>query len=278
VTALINGNRAVGQSIGIFGMELAIKKAKEQGVGLVTIKESNHYGIAGYYAEMAANENLLGISMTNSRAIMPATFGVVPLIGTNPVAVAFPGEPYPFLYDASSTISSIGKIEVAEKSGKELVSPWGLDEEGNPSTNPSEILKDFPKREIAGVLPLGGAGEETGGYKGYGQGLIVEILTAILSGGMTSEEITANAKDGACHFFLVIAPEKFGNLEGMKARLVDYFEHLKKSNLTNPEQRVYIHGEKEFEKREAYLKEGVPIEKEIWAEFEALCRKNNVEI
>ncbi|MFP3154836.1 Ldh family oxidoreductase [Lachnospiraceae bacterium ZAX-1] len=277
VMAVVHGNQAMGQLVALFAMEQAIKKAKKNGIGLVVVRDSNHFGIAGYYAELAARENLLGISMTNSIAVMPATFGVVPLIGTNPVAFAFPGEPYPFLYDASSTVVSLGKIEVAEKSGQVLPAPWGLDQCGNPSVQPSEILEDFGKRNIGGVLPLGGAGEENGGYKGYGQGLIVEILTAILSGGTTSSEISSLETSGACHFFLAIDPGLFGSVESMKERLQHYFARLRSSNLTDQKQRVYIHGEKEFEKRERYLREGIPIEKEIWEEFEKLCGKNRVE-
>jgi len=278
VTALVNANRAMGQLAALFSMQLAIEKAKAQGIGIVVTKDSNHFGIAGYYAQLASKQNLIGICTTNSRAVMPATFGAVPLIGTNPVAFSFPNEPYDFLYDASSTVVSLGKIEVCSKAGKKLPSPWGLNQAGKPSSDPNEILDDLPNRTIGGVYPLGGPGEDAGGYKGYGQGLIVEILTAILSGGMSSDVISNSVKDGACHFFLALDPTCFGNLKDMKARLSAYFERLRKSNIADPKQRIYIHGEKEFEKRALYQEKGIPVDVEIWREFEAICRRNQVAI
>jgi LDH2 family malate/lactate/ureidoglycolate dehydrogenase len=276
--ALVNANRAMGQLSALFSMDLAVKKAKSQGVGVVVTRDSNHFGIAGYYAERASKQNLLGICATNSRATMPATFGSSPLIGTNPIAFAFPNTPYDFLYDASSTVVSVGKIEVCAKKGRELPIPWGLDREGNPTTNPSEILGGLASGGIGGVLPLGGSGEDAGGYKGYGQGLMVEILTAVLSGGTTSDGISRAKKDGACHFFMVLDPAKFGDVERMKEDAAVYFERLRRSNIVDRSRRVYIHGEKEFEKRERYLREGIPIGAEVWAEFEEICRRNEVTV
>jgi LDH2 family malate/lactate/ureidoglycolate dehydrogenase len=273
--ALVNANRAMGQLSALFSMDLAVKKAKSQGVGVVVTRDSNHFGIAGYYAERASKQNLLGVCATNSRAAMPATFGSLPLIGTNPIAFAFPNAPYDFLYDASSTVVSVGKIEVCAKKGRKLPIPWGLDRNGNTTTKPGEILDGLASGETGGILPLGGYGEDAGGYKGYGQGLMVEILTAILSGGATSDGISRSKKDGACHFFMVLDPAKFGDVDRMKEQTAAYFERLRRSNVDRG-RRVYIHGEKEFEKRERYLREGIPIEADAWAEFEEICRRNEV--
>jgi LDH2 family malate/lactate/ureidoglycolate dehydrogenase len=278
VTAVVNANRAMGQLAALFSMDLAIEKAKAQGVGVVATRESNHFGIAGYYAERASKQNLLGICATNSRASMPATFGSLPLIGTNPIAFAFPNAPYDFLYDASSTIASVGKIEVYAKEGHTLPAHWGLDRAGNPTADPCEILSGLAGGDIGGGLPVGGAGEDAGGYKGYGQGLIVEILTAILSGGMTSDSISSEKRDGACHFFLALDPGRFGDVGRMKARLAEYFERLRRSNATSRNRRVYLHGEKEFERRERYALEGIPVDAGIWAEFEEICRRSQVTV
>ncbi|MDR3050364.1 MAG: Ldh family oxidoreductase [Oscillospiraceae bacterium] len=275
-TAVVDARRAMGQLAALFCMRLAMQMARQSGVGVVAVRASNHFGTAGYYAQLAAREGLLGVCMTNTCAAMPATFGVVPLLGTNPVAFAFPGEPFDFLYDASSTVVSLGKIEVYAKAGKPLPAPWGLDAEGEPTTDPDAVLRDIYRRPIAGVLPLGGAGETTGGHKGYGQGMMVEILTAILAGGLTSDEITAGPGDGACHFFAALDPALFGDPAAMRAHLAAYFDRLRASNLTDPAQRVYIHGEKEFETREKYLREGIPIQTAIWDEFQALCARNGI--
>jgi LDH2 family malate/lactate/ureidoglycolate dehydrogenase len=276
VAAVVDGNRAMGQITACFSVDLAIQKAGESGIGVVTVKNSNHFGIAGWYAKRASGRGFIGIAMTNSRAVMPATFGVVPLIGSNPVAFAFPNQPHDFLYDASSTVVSFGKIEVKNKEGKELPSHWGLNERGEPTAHPGEVLEDFPNRKIAGIFPLGGPGEGDGGYKGYGQGLIVEILTGILSGGLLSDEISEGKRDGASHFFLVMDPAVFGDLSEMQKRLGDYFEKLRASNLIDPGRKIYIHGEKEIEKQRQYREGGIPIEESVWEEFRAICEKNGV--
>ncbi|MDR1133956.1 MAG: Ldh family oxidoreductase, partial [Synergistaceae bacterium] len=248
VTAVVDGNRAMGQTTACFSVGLAIQKAEKNGIGAVAVKNSNHFGIAGWYAKRASGRGFMGLVMTNSRAVMPATFGAVPLIGSNPVAFAFPNRPHDFLYDASSTVVSFGKIEVKAREGNALPAHWGLNERGEPTVNPAEVLENFPNRKIAGIFPLGGPGEENGGHKGYGQGLIVEILTGILSGGLMSDGISEGKRDGASHFFLVMNPEAFGDLGEMQKRLNAYFEKLRTSNLLDPERKIYIHGEKEIEK------------------------------
>lgn len=276
VSATVDGNRAMGQVAACFSVDLAIRKAAESGIGAVTVKNSNHFGTAGWYAKRASSQGFIGIAMTNSRAVMPATFGVVPLVGSNPAAFAFPNPPCDFLYDASSTVVSFGKIEVKNKEGKELPARWGLNKCGEPTGNSAEILEDFPNRKIAGIFPLGGPGEENGGHKGYGQGLIVEILTGIISGGLTSDEISGGKRDGASHFFLAMNPALFGELSEMQKRLGDYFEKLRASNLTNPEQKIYIHGEKEIEKQRQYMEGGIPVNEIVWREFQVSCEKNGI--
>jgi LDH2 family malate/lactate/ureidoglycolate dehydrogenase len=190
------------------------------------------------------------------------------------VAFAFPNRPHDFLYDASSTVVSFGKIEVKSKEGKDLPARWGLNGRGEPTEKPSEILEDFPNRKIAGIFPLGGPGEENGGHKGYGHGLIVEILTGIISGGLMS----GGKRDGASHFFLAMDPAVFGDLSEIQRRLGDYFEKLRASNLTNPGQKIYIHGEKEIEKQRQYRKGGIPVKESVWGEFRAICEKNGVKL
>lgn len=125
VSAVIDGHNGMGQLISIFAMKKAIEKAKTTGIGMVTVRESNHFGIAGYYAKMASDEGLLGMACTNSEAIMVPTFGKKAMLGSNPIAVAMPAEPYPFLFDCSTTVVTRGKLEMYNKMGKELPHGWG---------------------------------------------------------------------------------------------------------------------------------------------------------
>ena len=140
VSAVIDGHNGMGQLIGHFAMEKAIEKAKKSGVGIVTVRESNHYGIAGYYAKMASEEGLIGMSCTNSEAIMVPTFGKKAMLGSNPIAVAMPADPYPFFFDSSTTVVTRGKLEMYNKMGKELPAGWALNKDGQASTDAPDVL------------------------------------------------------------------------------------------------------------------------------------------
>jgi LDH2 family malate/lactate/ureidoglycolate dehydrogenase len=180
------------------------------------------------------------------------------------------------LYDASSTVVSLGRIELAAKLGEQLEMPWGMDENGQPTTDPQAVLGVSPASG-RGVYGLGGPGEVNGGHKGYGQGLIVEILTAILSGGMTALDIADEGGGvGASHFFCAFDPQLFGDLEHMQQRLGAYFEQLRHSNRHTPGQRIYLHGEKEAEQRTARLRDGLPLPGPIRAELQSLLDEANV--
>ena len=139
ISAVIDGHSGMGQLVSVFAMNKAIEKAKTTGVGIVTVRESNHYGIAGYYAKMASDQGLLGCSCTNSEAIMVPTFGRKAMLGSNPIAVAMPADPYPFLFDSSTTVVTRGKLEMYNKMGKPLPEGWALDENGQPSQDAPRV-------------------------------------------------------------------------------------------------------------------------------------------
>lgn len=189
LSAVIEGNDAMGQLLGVQAMQKAIDKAKEHGFGMVTVRNSNHYGIAGYYTKMAANQGLMGMSMTNTEAIMVPTFGRQAMLGTNPIAFAMPADPIPYVFDAATTVVPRGKLEVYVKRGNGLPIGWALDEKGHDSSDPDRVLTNIINKTGGGILPLGGSGELTSGYKGYGFAMLCEIATAILSGGTTSNYI-----------------------------------------------------------------------------------------
>ena len=155
VSAVIDGHDGMGQIISHFAMEKAIEKAKKTGVGFVSVRNSNHFGIAGYYAEMASKQGLLGMACTNSEAIMVPTFGRKAMLGSNPIAVAMPAEPYPFLFDCSTTVVTRGKLEMYNKSGKPLPKGWALDANGQESTDAPDVLANIVGKKGGGIMPLG---------------------------------------------------------------------------------------------------------------------------
>ena len=207
VSAVIDGHNGMGQLISIFAMKKAIEKAKQTGVGMVSVRESNHFGIAGYYAKMASEEGLLGMACTNSEAIMVPTFGRKAMLGSNPIAVAMPADPYPFFFDCSTTVVTRGKLEMYNKMDKPLPEGWALDKDGHASTDAPDVLSNIVAKKGGGIMPLGGNKEVTGSHKGYGYGMLCELFSSILSMGVTSDHCcTFPDKTGICHGFIAINP------------------------------------------------------------------------
>ncbi|MCL2010948.1 MAG: Ldh family oxidoreductase, partial [Synergistaceae bacterium] len=189
VSAVIDANKSIGQTVGVRAMRVAIEKAKKSSVGMVSVRNSNHFGIAGYYADMAVREDMIGISMTNSEAIAVPVFGRFAMLGTNPIAVGFPADPVNFMYDASTSVVTRGKVEVFNKLEKPLPDGWAVDAKGHVTYNADEVLHNIINKLGGGIAPLGGTSEMLGGHKGYGFAILVDICSGILSSGMTSNYI-----------------------------------------------------------------------------------------
>jgi len=272
LSAVIEGHDAMGQLMGIQAMELAISKAKEFGFGMVTVRNSNHYGIAGYYVNMAANAGMIGLSMTNTEAIMVPTFGRQAMLGTNPIAFAMPAQPVNFVFDAATTVVPRGKLEVYVKRGNDLPSGWALDENGHDSTDADRILGNIVHKTGGGILPLGGSGEQTSGYKGYGFAMLCEICTAILSGGTTSNYIYKTpGRSNICHCFVAIDHGMFGEKAQMEASLSQYLQEIRQSEKAQGCDRIYIHGEKEAEAKQRILLEGIPVNDKTYEQMQLIA-------
>lgn len=272
LSATIEGNDAMGQLLGVQAMQLAIDKAKKCGVGMVTVRNSNHYGIAGYYAKMALKEKLLGVSMTNSEAIMVPTFGRQAMIGTNPIAVAVPAEPLPFVFDAATTVVPRGKLEVYAKRGNGLPHGWALDENGHECSDSDRVLHNIIAKTGGGILPLGGAGAETSGYKGYGFGMLCEICTAILSGGTTSNYIYKTpGRSNIAQFFMAVNYGMFGDKAEIEAHLSKFMQEVRDSDKAEGQTRIYTHGEKEHEAKQRVLAEGIPVNEKTYGEMQMIA-------
>lgn len=272
LSAVIEGHDAMGQLLGISAMELAIRKAKTSGFGMVTVRNSNHYGIAGYYTKMAVKEGLIGMCMTNTEAIMVPTFGKQAMLGTNPIAFAMPAKPVDYSFDAATTVVPRGKLEVYTKRGNGLPVGWSLDENGQDTDDAPRVLKNIIEKTGGGILPLGGSGELTSGYKGYGFGLLCEIATAILSGGTTSNYIYKTpGRSNIAHCFIAMDHGMFGDKAQIEAHLSRFLEELRQSAKADGQSRIYIHGEKEAEAHERVLREGVPLNEKTLGELQMIA-------
>ena len=268
ISAVIDAHKTMGQLAGVKAMNLAIEKARNHGCGMVSVRNSNHYGIAGYYSNMAAEQDLIGICMTNSEAIAVPTFGREAMIGTNPIAVAMPAEPVNFSYDAATTVVPRGKLEVYNKNNKAMPEQWALDAAGNISTNAGEVLYNIIHKAGGGIAPLGGVGELFGGHKGYGFGIIVDLFTAVFSGGLTSNYVnTTPGLNGICHCFIAIDYGIFGNKAEIKRRVSVFLQELRDSKKAEGQNRIYTHGEKEKEMMEVRLNGTIPVNEKTYKEL-----------
>ncbi|MEJ2736686.1 MAG: Ldh family oxidoreductase [Anaerolineae bacterium] len=275
-TAVIDGHHGMGHVIAHRAMRLAMDKAKRVGVGAVTVRNGTHFGIAGYYPLMAAQEGMMGLCVTNARPAQSPTFGTEPMLGTNPIAFAAPSDlDYPFCFDAATSISQRGKVEVAARAGKPLPEGVIIDPEGQPLTDPERILADLGKATAA-FLPLGGAGEQLAGYKGYSLAAVVEILSASLCGGVFMKDLLGFAPDGSRrpymlgHFFLAIDVEHFIPLELSKQITGAIMRTLQDSRKAPGQDRIYVAGEKEHEKEVIVRERGIPVNQNLRRELQIM--------
>jgi LDH2 family malate/lactate/ureidoglycolate dehydrogenase len=255
-TAVIDAHNGMGMVAARKSMDLAIRKAKQYGIGMVAVRNSTHYGIAGYYAEMASKEGLLGITGTNARPAIAPTFGVEPMLGTNPLTFSFPSdEPFPFTLDCATSIIQRGKIEVAARESKHLPSGLIISNDGEYLTDPDKTLKALVTGDAA-LLPLGGAGELTSGYKGYGYATVVEILSAALQQGFYLRAINGV---NLGHFFIAIDVEAFTELDSFKLTTGSILRELRTARKVPGVNRIYTAGEKEYFTRLERRVKGIPV-------------------
>ncbi|MGN0302168.1 MAG: Ldh family oxidoreductase [Anaerotardibacter sp.] len=271
VSAVIDGHDGMGQLISKFAMETCIEKAKNVGMAVVSVRNSNHYGIAGYYAKMAVDQGLIGMSFTNSEAIMVPTFASKAMLGSNPIAFAVPADPHPFIYDASTTVVTRGKLEMYRKAEKELPDGWALDKNGRPSNDAEDVLKNILSKAGGGIMPLGQSEEVTGSHKGFGYGMICEIFCSILSQGLTSNHTHTDGKGGTCHGFMVIDPAAFGDAEEMKKHFSTFLQELRDAPKAEGHDRIFVAGDKEVEAVERAMEEGVAVDVKTVIEMKQMC-------
>jgi len=281
-TVVMDANNGMGMVASYKMMEKLIEKAKVYGMAAGAITNSTHYGIAGYWTTMAAKAGMIGISGTNARPSVAPTFGVEPMMGTNPLTFTMPtDEDFLFNFDCATSTIQNGKIEFYERSGKPTPAGLVVTQDGNTMTDSGQILKDMRAGKCA-LLPLGGLGEETGGYKGYGFTTIVEILSAALAGGPFMKALSGkdaqgnNAMYRLGHFFIVLNPEFFMGLETFKETAGGICRGLRESEKAPGAERIYTAGEKEHLSWLERQDKGVPVGESIQKECIALRDEFNL--
>jgi L-2-hydroxycarboxylate dehydrogenase (NAD+) len=268
-TALLDGHHGMGHVIAYRSMRMAIEKARAHGMGAVSVRNSTHFGIAGYYSLMAAAEGMIGLTVTNARPSVAPTFGTAPMLGTNPIAFAAPSDmPFAFCFDGATPITQRGKIEVLARAEKPVPKGWLIDAQGEPMTDAAKILKELDKGDAA-FLPVGGQGELYGGHKGYGLGAMVEILSASLSGGAFMGDLLGVAPDGLRrphmlgHFFLAMDIAHFLPLEVSRRITGEIMRQLQASRKEPGHARIYVAGEKEYEMEQRIREEGIAVNRNL---------------
>lgn len=274
-TAVVDGHDGMGQVIAYRSMQLAIEKAKKHGMGMVAVRNSTHYGIAGYYASMATDAGCIGITGTNARPSIAPTFGVENMLGTNPLTFGLPtDEDFPFLLDCATSITQRGKIEYYARIGKDTPAGMVIGRDGSALTDSDSILVKLNDGSAA-LAPLGGIGEELAGYKGYGYATVVEILSAALQAGNFLKMLTG-VQDGKKvpyhlgHFFIAIDTEAFMGLDSFRKTAGDILRQLRGSQLAPGHDRIYTAGEKEHLAWLERKDKGVPVSEGVQKELTAV--------
>ena len=266
--AVIDGHDGIGQLISRDAMDLAIRKANEYGIGMVAVRGSNHFGAAGIYARMAADQGLIGVVATNSFALVVPTHANVPALGSNPLAFAVGSGDNQFVFDAATCTVSLGKIEILAKTKQPIPGAWAVDEQGDLEHDAGAALTTILRAEQGGLTPLGGIGEIESGHKGYGLGLMVEILTSVLSAGISSLDLKGQ---GVCHWFTAVKLDAFGGPDAVTERLAELFDRLR-ALPSSDGQPVIIPGDKE-RAHEALHTETLSVDRATYEELRSIAER-----
>ena len=273
-TAVVDGHDGMGQVIGYKAMDMAIKKAKEYGMGMVVVRNSCHYGIAGYYTSMAAKAGCIGLTGTNARPTVAPTFGVEGMFGTNPFTLGVPtDEDFDFNFDCATSITQNGKVEYYERIGEEIHPGTVIDIDGNPVEGDAGVALKKIRQGTAALTTLGGIGEALGGYKGYGFAMFVEFLSSILQDGAYGKDLDGKDAEGNIrpyqlgHFFIAIDTDHFLGEEIARKKAGDIIRGVRASKKAPGEDRIYTAGEKEHDIWLQRKDSGVPINESVQKEM-----------
>ena len=281
-TAVVDGDRGLGLVVAPAAMKIAIDKARNVGTGWVSVKNSNHFGIAGIHAMMALEHDMIGIAMTNASPLVAPTFAIERLLGTNPIAVAIPaGNEAAFVADFATTTAANGKLEILQRKNLDTPEGWVQTITGAASTNAAEV------RNGGALLPLGGD-KEHGSHKGYMLGSIVDIFSAILSGANYGPWVPPFPAyvpmpenmpgEGIGHFFGVMRIDAFRPAADFKVHMDNWIQRFKAAKTIEGQPRVVIPGEPERAMEKERMANGIPLIEPVVADLKELAAKFNMSI
>lgn len=279
-TAVMEGDRGLGLVVAQEAMQVAIKKAREVGTGWVSVQNSNHFGIAGYHAMLALEEDMIGIALTNASPLVAPTFSIDKMLGTNPIAVAAPaGEQPPFVADLATTTAANGKLEILQRKNLPTPDGWVQDKDGRP-TNDAHILK-----QGGALLPLGGD-REHGSHKGYALGAIVDLFSALLSGANYAPWVppfpayvpmpAQQPGKGIGHFLGAMRVDAFRSTDAYKKDMDHWIEGFRKAMPAAGQERVMVPGDPEREAEKIRRSEGVPLLDPVVNDLQELASRFSV--
>lgn len=276
-TATVDGDAGLGLVVAPFAMNVAIEKAKIYGSGWVSVKNSNHYGIAGYHANMAVEQDMIGFSMTNASPLVAPTFSTERMLGTNPMCYAFPAGKYPpVIVDMATAAAANGKLEIAQRANKNIPQGWVQGKDGQKAVDPHEL------KNGGSLLPLG-SDRDHGSHKGFGLSATVDILSAVLSGanyGPWAPPFVAFLEpdpnpvgQGLGHFLGAMRVDGFRPAEDFKNHLDNWIERFKAAKPVDASQPVIIPGEPEFEAEQERKQSGIPLVDAVVNDLNELAEK-----
>jgi LDH2 family malate/lactate/ureidoglycolate dehydrogenase len=260
-------------------MRTAIQKAGQSGAAFACVRDSNHFGIAGYYAMMAMQEDMLGLAMTNTAALGVPTFGRQVMFGTNPIAFAAPADKERgFVLDMATTVVTRGKIEVYDRMEKPLPSGWAVDKTGQPALDAHSLLEDMWGRVGGGIMPLGGDGELFSGYKGFGLAVMVDILCAVLCGAPFGPGVadTETSSGRVSHFFGAIRIDAFRDPAAFRQDMDRMLQQLRDTPRAEGAERVYYAGLKEFEAEAESKRRGITLLRKTYDQLQEIAQEQGV--
>lgn len=273
-TAVVDGHNGMGQVIGVRAMQMAIDKAKEYGLGMVAVRNSCHYGIAGYYATMATQQGCIGMTGTNARPSVAPTFGVEGMFGTNPFTIGVPtDEKFDFIFDCATSITQNGKIEYYERIKEDVHPGTIIGRNGEPVEGDAGVALKKIRGGEAALTTLGGIGEALGGYKGYGFAMAVELFSAMLQDGSYGKELDGKDENGNIrpyhlgHYFIAIDTNHFLGEEIARKKAGEIIRSVRNSQKAPDAERIYTAGEKEYEIWKEREGSGVPINDAVQKEI-----------
>jgi len=279
-TALVDGDNGLGHPVAFYAVRVAVEKAEKYGIGFVLVRNSHHFGVAGYYPLKVAEQGFIGVTASNSVPLVAYTNTVVRYLGTNPIAVAIPRKNSPpILFGGATSVVPVGKIEVYSKMGKKIPPGWAIDNKGRIlAGDAKEVLKAIRERRAA-LLPLGGLGEEHGGHKGSGIALLVDIFSGVLSGAAWGWHVRHTISDRPAnvgHTIAAINIEAFIEPNEFFERLEKMVNEIKSLKKHSEAEHIWIPGEKAWLTMQTRLKIGIPIHRNVLNELERISREVGV--